>query len=270
MRLQQGAQRALHHQALALAGTRGHADIDLGQHPRDFVAREGWQGRGGCGVRSRHHRAQQTCERGEGHAGIAGPVGRTHHAGVAVGKGLQQPRLAQARLADQRDHLATAPGRVERRQFVVAANQPGRAQHTRGHRPVARCHAGLSNRLHRRQQGQRLRGRACADLVCQHLLAAVEGEQCRGAVARQVVQADHAAVRVFGQGLQREQFLRMRERIGMVLHAFGHLAQFDQALADAGTAPVALLREPEAERTADLVAAGAEHAIGIVQVMAHA
>jgi hypothetical protein len=84
------------------------------------------------------------------------------------------------------------------------------------------------------------------------------------------VQADHAAVRVFGQWLQRQQLLRMRERIGVVLRAFGPLAEFDQALADARAAPVALLREPEAEGPADLVAAAAEHAIGIVQIMVHA
>jgi hypothetical protein len=157
LRLQQGPQGALHHQTLALAGGRGHTGIDLGQHPRDGVARGGRQGGGGRGAVERHHGAQQTRERGEGHTGIPGAAGRTHHAGVALGKGLQQPRLAEARLADQGDDLAAAPGGIQRGQFGIAPDQAWWAQHARGHRPVAGGHARFIHRLHGREQGQRLR-----------------------------------------------------------------------------------------------------------------
>ena len=84
------------------------------------------------------------------------------------------------------------------------------------------------------------------------------------------MQPDHAAVRGFGQRLQRQQLLRMRQRVAPVAHVFGHLHQLDQRQVHAVTAALALLFEPGGELTTSGGRGVAEHAVGVVQIVRQA
>ena len=161
------------------------------------------------------------------------------------------------------------PGRSQCVTFAVAADQLRRAQqihrqHTQRQRAVDALGFDAG------QQRQRLGRRPGTNLVLQHLFAAVEGKQRAGAVAGQVVQSHHAAMRSFRRRLPRQQVLRMRQGVAPVAHVFGHLRQLFQRLAGAASAALALLFEPGGELAAGGGCGVAEHAVGIFQIVRQA
>ena len=101
------------------------------------------------------------------------------------------------------------------------------------------------------------------------MFAAVEREQAGGAIAAEVVQPHHTPVRVFREWLECEQFARVRECVGVVTRLLGHVTEFDQRLAHAALAVLALLRQPGTELGA-LGRHVAQHRIGIGQVVLQA
>ena len=81
------------------------------------------------------------------------------------------------------------------------------------------------------------------------------------------MQAHHAPVRGFGQRLQGQQLLRVRQRIGPVARVLGHLRQLDQRGVDAVAAAAALLLQPGGELAAGHRRSLAEHAVGVFEVV---
>ena len=154
-----------------------------------------------------------------------------------------------------------------------AASRPirrGGSSTLAGRRRPGAGSVGRRGGVDRRQQRQRLGRRLRADLVLQQLLAAVEGEQRRGAVALQVEQADDAPVRGFGQSLALQQLARVRQRGGVVAGALGCIGTGFEHRLHAQAAALALLRQPGDELGAELVAGVAEHLLRVGEVVRQA
>ena len=156
------------------------------------------------------------------------------------------------------------------RQAASRPTRRGGSSTLAGQAAARRRRVGRGGGVDRRQQRQRLGRRLGADLVLQQLLAAVEGEQRRRAVALQVEQADDAPVRGFGQSLALQKLARVRQRGGVVAGALGRIgAGFERGLR-AQAAALALQRQPGDELRAELVAGIAEHLLRVAEVVRQA
>ena len=157
---------------------------------------------------AREHCTQQPRQQRIGDAGVARPRLHADHPVQAGGKLLQQARLADAALAEQREDAPFRPGACQRRQFDGAADEPRRPHQAGGHHRAA-CRQCGGAALDRRHQFGRLRRRPGAELVLQPCLEAFEGRDRRAAVAAQVVQPHEPALRVLGQRIAFDQPLRV-------------------------------------------------------------
>ena len=155
--------------------------------------------------------AQQPCRGGVDDPAVAGPRADDERAARAPGAKSPTSRL----LPMPPSPLTTAlrPASQASCSARHAASRPIRrgGSSTLAGRPWAGAgNAGTPAALIVASSASVSRRRRRADLVLQHLLAAVEREQGRGAVALQVEHADHAAVRGFGERLEGEQLARVR------------------------------------------------------------
>ena len=192
---------------------------------------------------------------------------RAGRRGRALDQFCDQARLAQARLARQQQHAAFVGSTRQGPAFCVAADQSGRALQGRGHDGHGPQRRVGGRALDGGQQRQRVGRRAGPDFVLQHLFTTVEGQQRRGPVAQQIVQPHQAPVRRLRLRLQRQQLLRVHQRIARVARALGHVRQLDQRAAPAALPPFALLRQPGAEFGAVVVRCLSQHGVGVVQVV---
>ena len=243
------------------------ARAEFGQHVSQIVA----LCRAGPDARYQQQRAQPAGCHGVGHGSVAGPrADRDVRARSWTGRVEQvrdQARLADAGFADEQHDRPFVDCASERQTLGVAPKQARRTQHAGRHGAVDDGDAGNAATLDGGQQGQRLGRRRGTDLILEHPFAAVEGQQRGGPVAAQVVQANQAPVRSFGQRLQRQQLLRVRQRIAPVAGVFGNLGQLGQRVAHAATAAAALLLEPVGKLAGGHRRGVAEHAVGVVEVV---
>ena len=117
--------------------------------------------------------------------------------------------------------------------------------------------------LDRSQQAQRLFGGPGSDLVLEGALAAVEGEQGAGAVAAQVVQAHHAAMRRFAQDIEAKQRFGDRQRGGELARVFERAGLALERMARGAGALLALAAKPGVERRGVGELQPAEHAVRV-------
>jgi hypothetical protein len=255
-------------QARALAFACGRARrAEFGQQRRQF----GPQRRGLRVKRGARPMAQQARDRRIDDVAVARPSADDQRGTSRLGEVGDEARLAHAGFAVHESRMAGVPRRMQRGPGLVAADQARRALHRGRHArgPGGRRRVGRCRAVDRRQQCQRFGRRPRTDLVFEHLLAAVEREQRRRAVARQVVQAHHAAVRVFGQRFEGQQFVRVGQRVVPVFRAFGHVGQLDERTPHAVAPARALGAEPLRELARRKVFTGgfAEQGVGILEVM---
>ena len=205
--------RTLQHEPLPIDVARSSV-APLGQHARDLVphCRQHGRGRGCC--RALQDRTQQARQCREGHTSIARAGGDAHHVGLGVDKRIEQPCLAQTGLADDGGQAPRLPRFLQRSELGGAPDQARRAQHGHWQR--------LRHTLRRdmRHQGCDARAQCLGlglgrdtQLGLEHIAAAIERGQRRGAVATQVVQAHHASVRVLRGRIELDQLLCRRQRL---------------------------------------------------------
>ena len=154
--------------------------------------------------------AQQPGQHGVGDARVAGAGADADDAGAAGRELLQQPALADSRLADDQEAAARRPGVIERGELALAADEARRPHQARGD-DGAPCRQRRAAALDRRQQLDRLGRRRRPLLVLEALLEALEGGDRRRAVAAQIVQPHDAALRMLAQRIALDQPLRVDE-----------------------------------------------------------
>ena len=245
-RAEQRAHRALQHVALAFA-LAGPPCSPFGQDARDLVAYRRQQDRHGAVLRLLEHGAQQPRQGGERHAGIARPAGAAHRVRLAFGKGIEQPRLAQARLAEHGAHPPRAPCLLQRFELAHAADQARRAQHAHRQRPARGFGRVLGERFDARAQRFGLGVGRDAEYALEHVAAVIEGGECRGTVAAQVVQPHDAAVRMLGGGIALDELLCGGQRQGELPGALVARGGIGQPLGALGAALLARCAQPRPE-----------------------
>ena len=152
--------------------------------------------------------AQEPREHGVGDAFVARPRADADDAGATCGELVQQPRLADARFADEQERPSCRPRAIEQCELALAADEARRPDQARRNDGAARRQRRAAA-LDRRQQLDRLGRRLRAELVLEALLETLEGGDRRGAVAAQVVQAHQPALGVLGERIALDQALRV-------------------------------------------------------------
>ena len=142
--------RAVQQEPLRLAG-ECHRRAQLGQHDRELLRALGAQRDRVRGEQG----AQQAREHGVGDARVAGAGANGDDAGAAGRELVQQPALADARLADEQEDTPRRPGVIERGDLFLAADEARWADEARRH-DRASCRQRRGAALDRRQQLDRL------------------------------------------------------------------------------------------------------------------
>ena len=200
--------------------------------------------------------------------------------GVGRDQILEQARLADAGLAAQDQAAPLAHCRVELLALRAPPDQARRPQH--GDQRRGRAHRGqVAGGDLLRECGGFAVGRG-AEFAAQPLAAALEGGQRRSAVAAQVMQPHHAAMRLFEQGFVGEQALGVGERPRHLVPSLVRRRDFGQPRGTPLAPPFARHRHPIGERRAVRVVECAEQfagsglrvepqrGVGLGQIVGHA
>ena len=188
-------------------------------------------------------RLRQPREGGQWRGIVTGPCAQHQHIGARVEQFGEQAALADPRVAGHDEGLTGQPGVARCQRFGLAPDHSGRLEH-RDRQGLPAGPGGRFCLLDGLQQRQGLGRRAGADVVLQHLFAAVEGEQGRGAITPQVVQAHDPPMGLLGGRITGQQLLCHGERLAKFLGALEPCRNTGERLDVLGPVALACTGEP--------------------------